>query len=150
MKTFRKLLIFFVTLLSVSFINACSNEENIVVSSSNINTSDLYIIISLPLEFELDGIIYQAESGGTIPFSEDYELIGYFVNECDLEYWMEYDNNPSLKYVVDENNSLINRLFDEDLFDRFGLYSIDIEGCIGLKCDSFMFYIYKSGGVYDD
>lgn len=144
MKKFRQILILFMTLLSVSFISACSNDNDDVDESSIFMTTEPYTVMVLDSAFELDGITYRSDLEDTITFSEEYELIGYYVNESDLEYWMAYDNDSSLKYAVNDDNILVNKWFGEDLNDRFGLYAIGKERYIGLQYQKYSFYIYKA------
>lgn len=75
-----------------------------------------------------------------LPPDENYNLLGYYVNACDLEYWIDFDNNPLLVYVIEENNTLVNRT-KENLKNRFVLYFVDVPNAIGLKTNQM--YIYE-------
>ena len=90
--------------------------------------------------FYLNDVHYVMNLEKVLPTDENYNLLGYYVNACDLEYWMAFDNNPLLVYVIEENNTLVNRT-KENLKNRFELYFVDVPNAIGLKANQM--YIYE-------
>lgn len=128
-----------------SSINSESDSSSDIELSNNVNNSeekDIGIDVILRQDLNFNGIHYVMNPDKKISFDDSYNLLGYFVNACDLEYWMSFDNNPSLVYAVEENSTLVRHHSNESLKNRFELYSIDIPDAIGLKINQI--YIYES------
>lgn len=121
-----------------------SSDESSTVEENDENSSVFgpFIVAVFCQNFYIDGIHYSAESGLTTALTDDNVLIGYFINEEDLEKWIAYDNNPELIYAIDEHNSLYrleNGIEKSRLENRFELYSINDSDDIGM---------YYSGNLY--
>ncbi len=120
-------------------------DSNSDITSNNVDNSlyeeDIFVDAILRQDFYLNGVHYVMNLEKKISFDETYDLLGYFVNACDLEYWMSFDNDSSLVYAVEENSTLVRHHLNENLKNRFELYSVDLPNAIGLKCNDI--YIYE-------
>ena len=127
-----------------AFCSCSSDKINTYLNSSldDSQWSDPSLSSMVRQDFYLNDVHYVMNAEIEVYFDESFNLIGYFVNACDVEYWKSYDNNPLLLYAIEEHNSLINNTSDESLKNRFELYSINISDAIGLKNGSIM-------GVYE-
>ncbi len=132
--------------INSSSINSEFDSNSDITSNSNIDNSsneeNIFVDVILRQDFYLDGVHYVMNLEKKLSFDDSYSLLGYFVNACDLEYWMSFDNNPSLVYAVEENSTLVRHHSNENLKNRFELYSVNIPKAIGLKIGQI--YIYES------
>ncbi len=138
----KKLVYLLYVLLLLPTIVSCSNNK---VSSSGDNISittiedasniDVYLKAIVRQDFYLDNNHYIMNTESNLVIEDNYELIGYFVNEEDLNYWKTYDNNIDLKYAVDDSNNLVHNGTVE-FKDRFAIYSIDNPNNLGLRIGS--------------
>ena len=73
-------------------------------------------------------------------------LVGYLINAEDLEKWKSIDDDESLIYAIDEENSVYKYAYDENdpLKNRFELFSSEIyEDYLALYHDWDSFTIFK-------
>mgnify|MGYP006917398131 CR=1 FL=1 len=74
-------------------------DSNSDITSNNVDNSlyeeDIFVDAILRQDFYLNGVHYVMNLEKKISFDETYDLLGYFVNACDLEYWMSFDNDSS-------------------------------------------------------
>ncbi len=141
-----KLLLLIVTLFSTFSFSSCNmnqSSNNTLNWNSSVEYSfDEEGIVSRVIrqDFYLNDVHYVMNLEKVLPPDENYNLLGYYVNACDLEYWMNFDNNPLLVYVIEENNTLVNRT-KKNLKNRFELYFVDVPNAIGHKANQM--YIYE-------
>ena len=128
--------------MNQSFNNIPNDSSSIInCDSSEEYSFDEEGIIDCVLrqDFYLDGVHYVMNLEKELSSDENYNLLGYYVNACDLEYWMSFDNNPLLVYAIEENNTLVHRT-NENLKNRFELYFVDVPNAIGLKATRMFIY----------
>lgn len=155
-KTFS---IIITSLLSLGFLSACNSLETSSVnnsddyltcddcnisndySSNDSQSADVFLEARIRQDFYLNDVHYVRNTSKELLFDDSYILLGYFVNACDLENWKSFDNNSSLVYAVEDNNTLVRNCVDDALKNRFELFSINISDAIGLKNNTI--YIYE-------
>ncbi len=134
--------------INASSINSKFGSNSDITSNNNLDNSfneeDIFVDAILRQDFYLNGAHYVMNLEKKLSFDENYDLLGYFVNACDLEYWMSFDNDPSLVYAVEEDSTLVRHHSNENLKNRFELYSVDLPNAIGLKYNNIYIYERKS------
>ncbi len=143
----KKSYLLFIILLLPTIV-ACSNNS-ITDSGVNVSTTTLedfsveegFIQAIFRQDFYLNDHYYVMNVGSSFTIDDKHKLIGYFVNEKDLEHWTIFDNDINLMYAIDENNNLIHN-DASDFKNRFALYKTDGSTDIGLRI-RYTLYIYE-------
>lgn len=109
-------------LISLALISSCSlHEEKTDVFISN----DPLLVTVIPRAFEYENDFYEKNDDKE---EHDKEKIGdfqgYWVNQEDLEKWKQIDNDEKIKYIVNDDNSLLNFMQEEDMKNRFKFVSV--------------------------
>jgi hypothetical protein len=118
---------------SINNVSESNSNKELSNNTNNSITNDIAIEVILRHDFYLNDVHYVLNLEKELSYDNSYNLLGYFVNACDLEYWKSYDNNPYLVYAVEENSTLVRNNSNENLKNRFELYSIDMPNAIGLR-----------------
>ena len=105
-----------------------SNKNNVIRADDE--TMPVAII---PQEFTCFGESYISnnEEIETLIFGT---MIGYLVNENELDFWKNDDNNNNLVYALDQSNGVFRHTYESNLGNRFELYSQDEKyDCLAIK-----------------
>lgn len=148
--------IFTVLISSIFLISACTNYGNDnLLSDNSIHSSSIgdnfddetLLVATIPTEFMCFDEIYitNNEEIDTLAFGT---MIGYLVNESDLDFWKSKDNNDNLVYAI--GNGVYRKIYEgqENLKNRYELYSQnEAYECLAIKgyTGNFILY-YRQGG----
>lgn len=150
-------------LCSILIFTSCSskqlfNSDSPIDSSNGIDSSDnlddeTMFVASIPNEFICFGEIYTSnnEEIKTLTFGT---MIGYLVNENELDFWKSKDNSNDLVYALATGNGMFRKTYEgeENLKDRYELYSQDeTHDCLAIKGYTGDFKLfYRQGGNYEN
>ena len=96
-------------LLSMSFLSgalllaSCTSLPSLKDSKGETTSNDIMLAALIPYEFVCLGskYIYTKEQLKTL---ESSKMVGYLVNENELDYWKKQDNNDEFIYALDMGN----------------------------------------------
>lgn len=118
-------------------------------SIDNSTYDDIMYVASIPQAFIcLNNTYVQIESSEPIILNC---MVGYLINENELEYWKSIDKNNGLVYALDIGNAIFRKtdINDNKLKNRFELYAYDETFlCLAIKdcANNFIFY-HKQCGI---
>ena len=128
------------------FFTSCSfksSNKNSVIEPDD----KTMLVATIPQEFTCFGESYFSnnEEIETLTFGI---MIGYLVNENELDFWKNNDNNNNLVYAFDQSNSVFRHTYESNLGNRFELYSQDEKNdCLAIKnCTGSYKLYYRQGG----
>ena len=102
--------------------NIPGDSSSIMNSGSDLDDEMMYVG-DIPQQFICLGNTYvEVENSELMPC--DY-MIGYLVNENELDYWQDFDKNNELIYALDTNNGVFRKTYEgeENLKNRYELYA---------------------------
>lgn len=143
-------------LFSILFFTSCSsnqlfNSDSLIDSNSGNLNDETMLVASIPNEFMCFGEIYTTnhEEIEELKFGN---MIGYLINENELDFWENIDNNSDIVYALDIGNAIYRYTYENEnnINNRFELYAQDeAYDCLAVKCssnnDKLMLY-YRQGG----
>ena len=128
--------------------NDNTNSNNSIDDDSNndinddISDDETLLIESIPQEFVFLGEIYTIKRDA-IDTSSFANMIGYLINEEDLTFWKTYDKNDDIMYAIDTGNGTYRHSFENNLKNRYELYTKDDSyDCLAIKDSSNTFIIF--------
>ena len=128
--------------------NNNTNSNNDVTDDSNSDMNDdvsddeTMLIAEIPQEFIFLEKVYTI-SDDTIDTSSFVNMIGYLINEDDLTFWKSYDKNDNIMYAIDTCNGTYRHSFENNLENRYELYTKDDSyKCLAIKDSSNTFIIF--------
>lgn len=98
----------------------CSYENN--KNNSSNNQDETKLISTIPEQFMCFGSLYN-QTNQLIDSTSFDLMIGYLINKSDIDMWKFKDNDESLVYAYDEDNGVYRFDLNNDLSNRFELFS---------------------------
>jgi hypothetical protein len=138
---YLKSLLSICVLFNIFFFTSCGSkrlfesDSHEYYNSSNLN-NDTMLVTSIPNEFVCFGNIYTInhEEVESLKFKK---MIGYLINEKELDYWKNVDNNKDIVYALDMGNGIYRYTYENDMNNRFELYAQDeAYDCLAIKSPS--------------
>lgn len=133
--------------MNQSFNNIPNDSNSILNSDSGLDDEKLFVG-DIPQQFICLGNTYvEIEKNDSIAFDC---MIGYLINENELDYWKDLDKNDNLIYAFDTSNGIFRKIYEgqENLKNRYELYAK--KGtydylAIGSLTNDFVFYQKQNG-----
>lgn len=127
------------------------NSNNNLSSDNNLNEDfiedNTMLVASIPQQFLFLGNIYHKTSN-QVQLLEFNLFVGFLINESDLSFWETKDNDKSIMYALDNGNGVYRYEFDENLNNRFEIFSRgDDYDYLAVKDMTNEFIIYKKVGI---
>ncbi len=142
---YKKISVFTLFISMIFLFSACTSNTNSKYSSSIGDRLDdkPMLVASIPQEFMCFGKIY-IDNNEEIETLGSGTMIGYLVNENELDFWKSKDNNNNLVYAT--GNDVFRKTDEgqENLKDRYELYSLDeTYDCLAIKEYTGKFKLYS-------
>ena len=100
------------------------------------------MVTAFTAAFDFDQTHYICDLTYNCKKEEIADQLGFFVNRKDYIKWVEFDNNPKYKQIIDESDRLVNVTGEENLFNRFKIFYIKESEDLALKVIG-TFYLFK-------